>query len=141
MDFPIIAATLGAFLIILQQSLMLTVGMHRALTKIGVGYGEDLHLERKVRRHGNLAENAAIFVVLLALAELHGISETVLFWFAVVFAAARVSHALGFMSLDGSHNTDGNKLFLILRAGGAFGSVFAGIGLGGYLLFSIYAAG
>ena len=140
MEFPYITATLAGVLVILQQALMLNVGMHRVQTRIGVGVAEDLHLERKVRRHGNLAENAALLLVVLALAELSGAPKSVIAAFAGVFAVARISHALGFSHLDGSHNADGNKLYTALRAVGAFGSVMGGIGLGGYLLYRLLGA-
>ncbi|MEM9316666.1 MAG: hypothetical protein AAGA95_18810, partial [Pseudomonadota bacterium] len=54
---------------------------------------------------------------------------------AAVFAVARISHALGFMHLDGSHNPDGNKLYVALRALGAMSSGLGGIALGGYLIY------
>ena len=140
MAFPIIAATLGAFLIILQQVLMLSVGMHRGQTGIGVGYADDRHLERKARRHGNLAENAAIFIVVLAIAELYGGPRSVIIGFAIAFAVARFSHLIGFMSLNGSHEPTETKLFLPFRMVGALGSVAAGAGLGLYLIYLLYAA-
>lgn len=135
MDVPLISAVLGAFLLLLQQTLMLNVGMHRFKTSIGVGVGADQHLERKSRQHGNLAENAAIFVVVLALLEMRGAPTAAVAGFAGVFAAARVSHMLGFMSLAGSHNPGQNPLFVVLRASGAFATAFAGIGLAGYLAY------
>lgn len=142
MTFPIIAATLGGALIVLQQILMLSAGAHRGKLGIGAGVNGDQDLERKVRRHGNLAENAAIFIVVLAIAELYGAPAAVILTFASVFGAARVCHAIGFMSLSGSHGpVEGKRLFLVLRAVGAFGTVLSGAGLGGYLLYLIYFTG
>ena len=69
MEIPYTAAAVGAVLLILQLVLMMSTGIHRGKTLIGVGVGDDKDLERKMRRHGNLAENAAIFVVVLALTE------------------------------------------------------------------------
>jgi len=136
MSIPVIAATLGAFLIMLQTLLMLNVGFHRAQTSAFIGMGNDLNLERKVRQHGNLVENAALFVLVLALAELCGLPANVLFWFAVVFGLARVSHVLAFTSLSGSHEPK-QKIFPVMRVLGSFGTAASAIGLGGYLAYAL----
>ncbi|MEM7077727.1 MAG: MAPEG family protein [Pseudomonadota bacterium] len=135
MEFPIATALLAAFLIILQQGLMFTAGMHRAKTGIGVGVADDQHLERKVRRHGNLAENAAILILVLAIVELGGAPTAVVASFAIAFAAARVMHAVGFGHLDGSHNPGGGKFWIAMRASGATVTGVGGIGLGLYLVY------
>jgi len=140
MEFPFISATLASFLLVLQQGLMMSVGFHRMKTEVGVGFAEDQHLERKMRRHGNLAENGALLIVVLALTEMSGASSSVVTGFAMVFALARISHALGFSSLDGTHNLDGNKAFVALRMAGATGTGWGGLGLGGYLAYSLMAA-
>ena len=128
-----ITALLGAFLIVLQQTLMLSVGTHRAKTRIGVGIGGDKDLERKVRRHGNLAENAAIFLLVLGLAELAGVTGIVVLCFASAFGAARLFHAIAFFHLDGSHNPGGHKFWVGMRVAGATLTSLGGIALGGYL--------
>ena len=139
MTLPLTAAALGAFLIILQTVLMLNTGLHRARTSAFIGLSaDDPHMERKMRMHGNLAENAALFLVVLALAELNGGAAGVLFWFAVAFAVARISHALAFTSLSGSHDPK-VKLFPALRVIGAFGTALACFGLGGYLAYLLLA--
>ena len=141
MEFPYVSAALGAFLLFLQQLLMLSVGFHRTKVKVGIGMGDDADLERKIRRHGNLAENAGIFLIVLSLMELSGLTTTAVFWFAVVFAAARVSHAVGFMHQDGSHaNLDGNKFFLATRVIGATLTGWTGLALGGYFGYLILVA-
>lgn len=138
MALPLTAALTGAVLIVLQQILMLNTGMHRVKTQIGVGVGDDLHLERKARRHGNLAENAALFVIVLGLTELITGSSGAVSTFAAVFVGARLCHALGFSSLSGSHGGDeGSKVFVLLRALGAFGTALSGVGLGAYLMYQI----
>lgn len=138
MTLPIIAAQTGAVLIILQMILMLSTGLHRAKTQTAMGVGADLHLERKMRRHGNLAENAALFVAVLAIAEIIGLSAKPLTIMALVFVGARFAHALGFLSLAGSHMQNGSKLFIALRSIGAFGTAVSGLGLGGYLAYGVF---
>ena len=49
MNIPVVSAMIASILIVLQQVLMITVGMHRAKVRIGVGVGDDLTLERKMR--------------------------------------------------------------------------------------------
>ncbi|MGD1926332.1 MAG: MAPEG family protein [Paracoccaceae bacterium] len=140
MEFPIIAATTAGILLVMQQALMLNVGMHRTKLKMGTGFGEDLDMERLSRRHGNLAENAGIFIVTLALLELYVGSGTAVSGFAATFVAARVSHIIGFSSLAGSHLKEGSKLFLVLRAGGATLTALVGLVTGMYLFYQVALA-
>ncbi|MFN3232288.1 MAG: MAPEG family protein [Alphaproteobacteria bacterium] len=137
MSFPIITATLAAFLIILQQALMLSTGLHRAKAGIGVGLGDDPNLERKVRRHGNLAENAAILLIGLGLVEMYGAPTGAVMTFAIIFGVARLGHAIAFSSLAGSHGSDGSKLFVACRAVGATGTALGGIAMGVYLAYLV----
>lgn len=138
MTLPLIAAQTGAFLIVLQMILKLSAGFHRAGTGQGVGVQGDRQLERKVRRHGNLAENAGLFVAVLATAELAGLSNTVLGALAVVFVVARILHATGFSSLAGSHgDVEGGKAFKLARFFGAIGTALSGIALGLFTLAGV----
>jgi len=136
MIIPVTAMGLAAVFIILQTILMFMAGLHRGKTGIAVGIGGDLELERKVRRHGNLAENAPIFLITLALAEMLGASSTVIMGFAVLFLVARIAHVLGFASQAGSHLREGgNKMFVAFRAMGGMGTLLSGVGLGAYGLY------
>lgn len=137
MDFPTITALTGAVLLALQQGLMLNTGFHRVSSGVAVGITDDRHLERKMRRHGNLAENAAIFVVVLGLLELLTGTTVVVKVFGIAFVSARVMHALGFSSLVGSHLEEGSKIFVVLRSTGATLSALIGFCLSGYLIFLI----
>lgn len=122
LNTPTYAALLGGGLLILQILLMLSVGTYRSGAKKGVGVDGDTKLERLVRRHCNLAENAAIFIVVLALYELIFGQTLIALGTASVFFAARLLHAFGFSSLSGSHLVDakgaGSK-FVLMRASGA----------------------
>lgn len=138
MEFPLITAGLTGFVIVLQQLLMLNVGMHRAKVKKGTGFGDDLNLERKARQHGNLTEISGLFLVTLALLELSGVANIIVVGFAAAFLISRILHLMGFMSLAGSHLGEGSQLFLIMRVFGAFGSAMSGLGAGGFLLFVTY---
>ncbi|MEM1131982.1 MAG: MAPEG family protein [Pseudomonadota bacterium] len=135
MTLPLISAATGGAILILQLLLMITVGLHRASNKVPVGMGTDRDLERKARRHGNLAENAGIFIVALALAEMIGAPTAFVMTIALVFIIGRALHAIGFSSLAGSHGDKGNKLFVAARALGAFSTFLGGLALGGMLLY------
>lgn len=137
MTVPTTTAMLAAALIIIMMILKLSVGLYRGKVRVGVGTGDDLELERKIRRHGNLSENAALFVATLALAEIIGGAPFVVAGFALVFFAARIFHIIGFASRSGSHGADGFNPFTIMRFAGAMLTALSGLGLGGYLIFLI----
>jgi len=137
MTAPLISALVGSVLAIMQVIFMLSAGSHRAKTGIGVGTDGDLQLERKVRRHGNLAENAALFVVVLALAEMTVVPNNIVLILGVIFIIGRVFHAIAFASLAGSHGKEGSKLFKVTRWLGILGTAIGLLGVAGYLLFGI----
>lgn len=139
MPIPEISMLAAAILVVLQMGLMLSVGMHRANVKVGVGYGEDEHLHRKIRRHGNLAENAALFLTALALAEIAGAPMGYVALVAGLFLAARTSHALAFTSTSGSHSPQGSVIFPAMRIFGAFGTIGAGLGVAALLVMQMIA--
>lgn len=142
MTMPIISAGLAGILLILQQILMLSAGMYRGKHRIGVGHEGDPTLERLVRRHGNLAENAAIFVVALALLEILGTTGDTVLSLAGIFLAARLLHMFSFGSLAGSHGgeyaKDGGRMFGLMRASGAILTALVGLATGGYLALTTW---
>ncbi|MHA7820909.1 MAG: MAPEG family protein [Erythrobacter sp.] len=139
MTIPLYTALTAAFLILLQVGLMISVGTHRLKGQF-IGIGEDRDLERKVRRHGNLAENAGLFVAALALLELIvGQTPTVLV-LCLTFVVARIAHAVGFSSLAGSHGDDlagARRLFAGARLIGAFGTLLAALGIAGAIAIAV----
>jgi len=119
---PTYAALLGGSLLILQILFMLSVGTYRTGARKGVGVDGDMKLERLVRRHGNLAENAAIFLIVLTLYEAMFGQTLIALGTASVFLIARLLHAVGFSSLSGSHLVDAQgsgASFVLMRASGA----------------------
>jgi uncharacterized membrane protein YecN with MAPEG domain len=137
---PLYAAMLGGFLIVGQAILMIMVGAYRGRIKQSVGIGEDMTLERLVRRHGNFAENAAIFIAVLAVYELINGQTGLAFWLALAFGIGRLAHAIGFSSNTGSHLVDvkgGRKVFIAMRVIGAMSTFFTFIALGGALAYSM----
>jgi uncharacterized membrane protein YecN with MAPEG domain len=130
---------LAAYLLILQMVLMLAVGMYRTKKLKGMGVQDDLTLERIVRRHGNLAENAGVFIASIALLELQTGSTRLVFSLCWVFAIARTLHTIGFSSPAGAYKLDSQgigRLFLGARAIGALSTAFSGIVCGFALAIS-----
>ena len=70
--FPYMTAATAALLAVLQMILMLYVATGRGKFKTGLGDGGHPGLIRRIRIHGNLAENAPVFLILLALVETSG---------------------------------------------------------------------
>ena len=138
MTIPIIAAAAGAVLVILQAVLMILVGLHRIRNRINLGSGDDPALERKIRRHGNLAENAALFIVVLALAEMTVVPDDIVQIIALVFIAGRILHAVALTTVAGSHGSAKGRVFPILRAIGALSTFGSFMALGIYLLAGIF---
>jgi len=126
MEFPIITAYVAGIIGILQYALMLSVGTVRGQRALSFGDGGDEAFQKKIRRHGNLAENAALFIVLLALLELSGRYPTLVMIFGGLFVFARLSHAA---ALTGSWSG------MPLRPIGALGTIISGVGTAGMLLY------
>ena len=138
MTIPIYSAAAGAILIILQAILMVMVGLHRVKSGVNLGVGEDPALERKIRRHGNLAENAALFIVVLALAEMTIVPNNVIRIIAITFIVARLFHAIALSTEAGAQGTKSGKIFVAMRVLGASGTLLCFLALGGYILFGIF---
>ncbi len=137
MTLPIVSAMVASVLLLMQITLMVSVGLHRNRGGISLGYGEDIELQRKIRRHGNLAENAAIFIATLALGEILGLSTNLLIGLGAAFVLGRLFHAIAFSSPAGSYGGAGSGLYLAARGLGAMGTVLPSLMLAGYLLYSV----
>ncbi len=137
MTVPIISAYAGSLLIIMQAILMVLTGLHRGKAGINLGTGDDQVMERKVRRHGNFAENAAIFIAVLALAEMTVVSGQVIMIIAIIFVVTRIFHAIALSTEAGSHGAENGKIFVGARVLGALGTLGSFLALGGFLLFNL----
>lgn len=139
MNLPIYSALLAAFLVVLQVGLMMSVGFHRLQGQY-IGIGNDRQLERKVRRHGNLAENAGLFIAALALLELIVGSTQGVLILCIAFAVVRAAHAFGFSSLAGSHGdnvTGGRRVFALGRMIGAFGTAIVAVAIAASIMIAL----
>jgi|LNFM01.2.fsa_nt_gb uncharacterized membrane protein YecN with MAPEG domain len=90
-----IAAMYGAFHGLMNVALAANVTRVRAKSSIFLGTGDNPELLLAARRHGNHSEYVALFLVLLAFAELSHGSAAVLHGAGALFTVARLSHAVG----------------------------------------------
>ena len=137
---PVFSAILAGTLLVTQTTMMLSVGAYRARSRKSVGVEGDIKLERLVRRHGNLAENAAIFLVVLTLYELLFGDTVFALSIGVIFLTARMLHIVGFSNDAGSHlvNADGaGRPFVLMRAAGAGLTALSTLALGLTLVVSV----
>ena len=100
---PVVSAVTAGILIIIQMVLVLFVSFVRRRDKQSLGDGGNADLLRAARRHGNFAENAAIFVVALALFELIGGGRQMTEIYAGIFILGRLAHAVG-LSMKNTSN-------------------------------------
>ena len=126
MEFPIYTALTASIILILQLSLMLMVGFARLRNDIPLGEGGNQELLQAIRRHGNLAENAPIFLLVLGLGEMLAGSTTLVLALGVSFIVVRVAHAIGLTMGTGANAP---------RAIGAFGTLLAGVVVAVYVAY------
>lgn len=124
---PVISAFTAGVLIIMQMLLMAGVILSRRENRQSLSDGNRPDLLRAIRRHGNLAENAAIFIAGLTLLELTGAGRTELEIMAAIFLAGRLSHAIGLSFA---------KTVNVFRAFGATATALVGIALGVRLVWT-----
>lgn len=129
MTLPITLTMAGAAAI-LHVWLSLRVSRLRRPLKIGYGDGGNEVLLRRMRAHGNFAENVPIFLVLLAVLELATGGNLILWSVAILFILARIAHAFG-MDRAGANP---------LRVGGIAASWLVLLGLGIYAILIAYQA-
>ena len=128
MTLPITAALAASILAVLQVILMMAVGNMRRAKSISFGDGGDAELLRLSRRHGNLIENAPMFLILLSLLEMLGGASTIVSVLAILFVVARVSHAVALSS---------DSAPLVFRLIGALGTMLSLLGGAGFLSYHV----
>jgi uncharacterized membrane protein YecN with MAPEG domain len=92
---PLISACTAGILILMQTALMMTVVAARRRNRQSIGDGGHHELLMAIRRHGNFAENAAIFLAGFTLLELAGGGRLGLAIMCAAFVLGRISHAVG----------------------------------------------
>ena len=117
----------AAALAILLVLLALDTIRNRFRTRRPFGLGDDPSLTSASRAHGNLAENAPIALILIALLEYGGADLQILTYIAAAFVAARVLHAIGLYSPSKGPPP-------LPRAIGVIATLVIQLGLAGWLL-------
>ena len=92
---PAVSALTGGILIIMQMALMLAVVLARRRNRQSLGDGGSPDMLLAIRRHGNFAENAALFIAGFALLEVMDGSRPALEIMCAIFVLGRISHAIG----------------------------------------------
>lgn len=93
----VFAAVLGLLLIVLS----LMVVRHRLRLKQGLGVSEDIDFQAAVRAHANLIEYAPAGLIMMTIAELNGVSATLIYWTGMAFVVGRLLHAFGMINGQG----------------------------------------
>lgn len=125
-----ITLTIAGAAAILHVWLSLRVSRLRRPLKIGVGDGGNEVLARRMRAHGNFAENVPLMLILLGFVELATGGSLWLWGAAILFILARIAHAFG-MDRSGAN---------ALRVGGIGISWAVLLGLGIYAILIAYQA-
>ena len=126
--FPYITAATAVAISVLQMLLLLHAARGRGKYKTGLGDGGHPGLLKRIRMHGNLAENAPLFLILLALVEVSGQWTMLVPWFALAFVIVRLSHAVGLAISTG---------VTPFRFVGVVGTVLAILGLAALLAITL----
>jgi uncharacterized membrane protein YecN with MAPEG domain len=102
MVYPVITALTAGIIINIQMLLMMLTGKSRYKYKQGLGEGNHPELLARIRSHGNLAENAAIVLVVLGFLEMSGVSSLYIGIAAGLFIFGRLLHPIGLFKTSGS---------------------------------------
>lgn len=118
---PIYAAGLGLMMI----GLSMYVSSLRANQDVSIGIGTDPSLLERIRRHGNFVENVPMVLLLIAMAELTGLSDLWVHVACLILVVSRVIQPIGMRH---------DKTFTILRLAGNLGTFAAILIPAGYLI-------
>jgi uncharacterized protein len=92
---PIVSAFTAGLIILIQMALAFSVVLARRRARQSIGDGGDQELLLAIRRHGNFAENAAIFIACFTLLEIMGRGGTWLVILCAGFVLGRIGHMIG----------------------------------------------
>ena len=130
MTLPVTALTAAICAIMLLATAIATV-RGRFRVQAAFGDGGDAKLISASRSHGNLAEHAPLFVILVGLLEMADASHWPLTGLAVLFLAARAAHIIGLHQVHSAGKPP------MLRALGVVGTWIAYAGAIGWTLFLV----
>jgi len=93
-----ITALYAGLVALLYLALSYNVVLARRSRKVSVGDGDDKLVRKRMRTQANCAEYGPLGIVLLALAEMQGMSFWLVHLFGATLLAGRIAHAYGFGS-------------------------------------------
>ncbi|MFV8569727.1 MAPEG family protein [Marinobacter sp. SBS5] len=93
----VFAAVIGILLLVLSVMAV----RFRLKYQIGMGVNDDPAFQATVRAHANLVEYAPIGLIMLAIAELNGVSSTWIYWTGMALVVGRILHAFGMIKGKG----------------------------------------
>lgn len=92
-----ITSTVAALAAVGLIALSVPVSLRRMTVKQAIGTGDDQVLLRRIRAQGNFIEYVPIGIILLALAELRGAPQFLVFAAAGPMVIGRIAHAIGML--------------------------------------------
>jgi uncharacterized membrane protein YecN with MAPEG domain len=90
----LVAGVMAALMVMLS----LSVSLRRRSTSTSFGDGDDRTLRRRIRAHGNFAENAPLALIVLGLVEYGGAASWLVWALGAGFLFSRVVHAAGMLT-------------------------------------------
>ena len=90
----VFAAVVGLLLLVLSAQVV----KFRLKYGLGLGVNDDRDFESAVRAHANLVEYAPVGLIMLGIAELNGVSSTLIYWTGMALVVGRILHAFGMIN-------------------------------------------
>ena len=95
LTMPVITLLFASILALFKVVLLVRVSLARRSRNIGIGSGGDPLLQRRVRVHANFVEQVPMALLLMALAEMAGLTPAWLWGLGIALLLGRVLHAIG----------------------------------------------
>jgi uncharacterized membrane protein YecN with MAPEG domain len=92
---PSIVPLYAAIFALIFVGLSMRVANTRRVMQIGLGTGNNVTLERRIRVQGNFAEYVPFALILLSFVEMQGSAKWLVHALCLALLAARVAHAYG----------------------------------------------
>lgn len=93
----VFAAVTGLLLLVLSAQVV----KYRIKYRQGLGVADDPEFEAAVRAHANLIEYAPLGLIMLGIAEVNGVSATLIYWTGMALVVGRILHAWGMINGKG----------------------------------------
>ncbi|OZB12646.1 MAG: glutathione metabolism protein [Marinobacter sp. 34-60-7] len=90
----VFAAVIGLLLLVLSAHVV----KYRLKFRKDLGVTDDRDFEVAVRAHANLVEYAPLGLIMLAIAELNGVSSQLIYWTGMALVLGRILHAFGMIN-------------------------------------------